>query len=36
MIVKPRIVGTVLGYSPGVMHRLDDGSEWEQVGDLKE
>jgi hypothetical protein len=25
-----------LGYAPGVVHRLDDGSEREQVGIVKE
>jgi hypothetical protein len=36
VIISSRIVGTFLGYAPGVVHRLDDGSEWEQVGDAKE
>lgn len=27
-----RILGTFRGYAPGVVHRLDDGSEWEQMG----
>lgn len=29
-------IGSFLGYAPGVVHRLDDGTEWEQVGDTKE
>ena len=36
VIVRSRIVGTFLGYSPGVVHRLDDGSEWVQVGNVEE
>jgi hypothetical protein len=36
VIVTSRIVGTFLGYSPGIIHQLDDGSEWEQVGSLEE
>jgi hypothetical protein len=36
VIVESRIIGTFLGYSPGIVHRLDDGSEWELVGDTKE
>jgi len=34
--VVSRIQGTFLGYAPGVVHRLDDGSEWEQVGRTEE
>jgi len=36
VVVVSRIVGTFLGYSPGIVHRLDDGSEWEQVSNIKE
>lgn len=36
VIVESRIVGTSLGYAPHIVHRLDDGSEWEQVGNTKE
>jgi hypothetical protein len=36
VIVESRIIGTFLGYAPRIVHRLDDGSEWEQVGDVKE
>jgi hypothetical protein len=36
VVVRSRIVGTFLGYSPGVVHHLDDGSEWEQVGGVRE
>ena len=36
VIVESRIIGTFLGYAPGIVHRLDDASEWEQVGDTKE
>jgi hypothetical protein len=36
MIVESRNIGTFLGYAPGIVHRLDDASEWEQVGDTKE
>ena len=36
VVVTSRIVGTFLGYSPGVVHRLDDGSEWEQIGGVRE
>jgi hypothetical protein len=36
VVISSRIVGTFLGYAPGVVHRLDDGSEWEQTGDTKE
>jgi hypothetical protein len=30
------IQGTFLGYALDVVHRLDDGTEWEQVGNTKE
>ncbi len=36
VIVESRIIGTFLGYAPGIVHRLDDASEWEQIGDTKE
>ncbi len=36
VVIESRIVGTFLGYAPRVVHRLDDGSEWEQVGEVKE
>jgi hypothetical protein len=36
VVIESRIVGTFLGYSPSVIHRLDDGSEWEQTGKTKE
>ena len=36
VIVESRIIGTFLGYSPHIVHRLDDGSEWEQVGNTRE
>ena len=36
VIVESRIIGTFLGYSPGIVHRLDDASEWEQVGAIRE
>ena len=36
VIVESRIIGTFLGYAPGIVHRLDDASEWEQVGDTRE
>lgn len=35
VIVESRIIGTFLGYAPGIVHRLDDASEWEQVGNTK-
>jgi hypothetical protein len=35
-VVSSRIQGTFVGYAPGVVHRLDDGSEWEQVGKAQE
>jgi hypothetical protein len=36
LVVRSYIQGTFLGYAPGVVHRLDDGSEWEQMGDTRE
>jgi hypothetical protein len=36
VVISSRTVGTFLGYSPGVIHRLDDGSAWEQVGKVQE
>jgi hypothetical protein len=36
VIVESRIIGTFLGYAPCIVHRLDDASEWEQVGHTKE
>jgi hypothetical protein len=36
VVIVSRIVGTFLGYAPGVIHRLDDGSEWQQVGPVEE
>lgn len=36
LVVVSHIQGTFLGYVPGVVHRLDDGTEWEQTGDTKE
>jgi hypothetical protein len=36
VIVESRIVGMFFGYAPGVIHRLHDGSEWVQVGNIKE
>ena len=36
MVVSSRIVGAFLGDAPGVVHRLDDGSECEQVGNVVE
>ncbi|MDX2035938.1 MAG: hypothetical protein SFX72_04755 [Isosphaeraceae bacterium] len=36
VVIETRIVGTFLGYAPGVVHQLDDGSSWEQVGITKE
>jgi hypothetical protein len=36
VIVESRIIGTFLGYAPGIVHRLDDASEWEQVGAIRE
>ena len=34
--MRPGVIGTFLGYAPGVVHRLDVASEWEQVGVVKE
>ena len=36
VVIESRIVGTFLGYALGVVHRMDDGSEWEQVGNVEE
>jgi hypothetical protein len=36
VVVVSRIIGTFLGYAPRVIHRLDDGTEWEQVGRVEE
>jgi hypothetical protein len=36
VVIESHIQGTLLGYAPGVVHRLDDASEWEQVGNTKE
>ncbi len=36
VVAVSRIIGTFLGYAPGVVHRMDDGSEWEQVGNVEE
>ena len=36
VIVVSRIIGSFLGYSPGIVHRLDDGTEWEQDGNTRE
>ena len=36
VVAVSRIIKTFLGYAPGVIHRLDDGSEWEQVGKVEE
>jgi hypothetical protein len=36
VIVECRIIGTFFGYAPGVVHRLDDASEREQLGNTKE
>ncbi len=36
IVAESRIVGTFLGYAPGLVHRLDDGSAWEQVGQTQE
>ena len=33
--VESRIAGTFLGYDPCVVHRLDDGMEWKQVGKVE-
>ncbi len=36
VVAVSRIQGTFLGYAPGVVFRLDDGTEWEQVGNVEE
>jgi hypothetical protein len=36
VVTVSRIQGTFLGDAPGVVHRLDDGTEWEQVGRVEE
>jgi len=36
VVTVSRIIGSFLGYAPGVVHRHDDGSEWDQVSDVKE
>ena len=36
LVVVSRIQGTFLGYAPGVVHRLDDGTEWEQTSNTNE
>lgn len=36
LVVASYIQGTFLDYAPGVVHKLDDGSEWEQTGNTKE
>ena len=36
VVIESRIVGTFLGYAPRIVHRMDDGSEWEQVSNVKE
>lgn len=36
LVVESHIHGTFFGYAPGVVHKLDDGSEWEQTGNIKE
>ena len=36
VVTASRIQGTFLGYAPGVVFRLDDGTEWEQTCDRKE
>ena len=36
IVVKSYIQGTFLGYAPGVVHRLDDGTEWEQTSNTEE
>jgi hypothetical protein len=36
VIVVSHILGTFLGDSRGVVHRLEGGSEWEQTGNTKE
>lgn len=36
LVVESHIQGTFLGYAPGVVHKLDDGSEWEQTSNTRE
>src|SRR4051812_16548137 len=36
VVACSRIQGTFLGYAPGVVHRMDDGTKWEQVGNVNE
>ena len=36
LVVVSHIQGMFLGYAPGIVHRLDDGSELEQTGEMKE
>jgi len=36
LVVVSHIQGTFLGYAPGVVHRLDDGTEWGQTGRAEE
>ncbi len=36
VIIESRIIGSFLGYAPGIVHRLDDASEWEQVCPTRE
>lgn len=36
LVVQSRIQGTFLGYAPGVVHKLDDGSQWQQTSGLQE
>ena len=35
VVVESRIAVTFLGYDPSVVHRLDDGMEWKQVGKVE-
>jgi hypothetical protein len=35
-VTVSRIQGTFLGYTSGVIFRLDDGTEWQQVGRAEE
>ena len=36
VVIESYIQGTFLGYAPGFVHALDDGTEWEQTGNTKE
>lgn len=36
VLVEGRLVGVFGGYLPGRIYRLDDGEEWEQVGNVVE